>query len=177
MPSPEQENRWESAVLVPVPEAEEAIAALRRRLDPAGSRVPAHVTVLYPFVPPDLIDDAVLDRLARAVRGVAGFDAQFTRVGWFEEVVAYLAPEPDQPFRELTRRVWQAFPDHPPYRGAHPDTTPHLTVGDGAPPTELRSAADAVRRLLPIRTRVDRLQVMQGGDAGAWRVRAEVPLD
>jgi hypothetical protein len=32
--------------------------------------VPAHVTVLYPFVPPERTDDAVISSLAAAVRGV-----------------------------------------------------------------------------------------------------------
>ena len=42
----------ESAVLVPVPEAERAVSRHRARLDGAAARgVPAHVTVLYPFVP------------------------------------------------------------------------------------------------------------------------------
>jgi hypothetical protein len=41
-----------SAVLVPVPEAERVVSRYRARLDGAAALgVPAHVTVLYPFVP------------------------------------------------------------------------------------------------------------------------------
>ena len=44
----------ESAILVPVPEAGPVVGRLRARLDRSASRgVPAHVTVLYPFVPPE----------------------------------------------------------------------------------------------------------------------------
>ena len=56
-----------SAVVVAVPEAEPAVAAHRRRLDrAAGWGVPAHVTVLYPFVPPDRIDHTTIAALAEA---------------------------------------------------------------------------------------------------------------
>ena len=60
----------QSAVIVAIPEAEAAVAALRLRLDPAAAwGVPAHVTVLYPFLPPDEIDGRAL-----AERGVRGRD-------------------------------------------------------------------------------------------------------
>jgi hypothetical protein len=46
----------QSAVLVPVPEAERAVSRHRARLDAAAALgVPAHVTVLFPFVPPSEI--------------------------------------------------------------------------------------------------------------------------
>ena len=43
----------ESALLVAVPAAEPAVAAHRSRLDTSAAvGVPAHITVLYPFLPP-----------------------------------------------------------------------------------------------------------------------------
>lgn len=112
----------ETAVIVPVGSVEPAVAAHRRRLDVAASwGVPAHVSVLYPFVHPEKVDDAVLRRLAAALNTVEVFDCTFTRCAWFGEDVVWLAPQPDQPFRELTVAVWRAFPDHPPYR--EPTTT------------------------------------------------------
>ena len=43
----------ESAVLVPIPAAERVVSTHRSRLDGAAALgVPAHVTVLFPFVPP-----------------------------------------------------------------------------------------------------------------------------
>lgn len=60
MPEPTQ-----TAVIIPVGPAEAAVAAYRRRLDVAASwGVPAHVTVLYPFVPPADVDDDLINRLA-----------------------------------------------------------------------------------------------------------------
>ncbi len=43
----------ETALVVPIPEAEEAVAPFRTTLDrAAGLGVPAHVTALYPFPRP-----------------------------------------------------------------------------------------------------------------------------
>jgi hypothetical protein len=53
-----------SALIVEVPAAEPAVARHRERLDssaPLG--VPAHITVLYPFLPPGAIGPAVLGDL------------------------------------------------------------------------------------------------------------------
>jgi hypothetical protein len=47
----------QSALIVEVPEAESAVAGLRAHLDasaPLG--IPAHFTVLYPFMPPSRVD-------------------------------------------------------------------------------------------------------------------------
>jgi hypothetical protein len=54
----------DSAVLVPVPEAERVVNRLRAGLGRAAALgVPAHVTVLYPFVAPSAITAARLKSL------------------------------------------------------------------------------------------------------------------
>jgi len=169
-----------SAVLVAVPEAEQLVAAHRQRLDPAATwGVPAHVTLLFPFVPPAEIDDGVLTLLADAVQSVAAFDCVFAGTEWFGDEVLWLAPEPDAPFRRLTAAIWAAFPDHPPYAGELPDPTPHLTIGG---PTrnaaaEMLAAETDVRAGLPVRTRVDRALLMSGTrEPDSWRALHELPL-
>ena len=65
----------QSAVLVPVPAAERVVSRHRARLDAAAAAgVPAHVTVLFPFVPPSEISGATLESLAAAVAPVGAFD-------------------------------------------------------------------------------------------------------
>jgi 2'-5' RNA ligase superfamily len=121
----------ESAVLVPFPEAERVVSPHRSRLDGAAALgVPAHVTVLYPFVPPPAITPSVVDALAVAVASVSAFGCEFGATEWFGEEVLWLAPRPDAPFLALTRAVCAAFPGYRPYGGAHADPVPHLTVGD-----------------------------------------------
>ena len=92
--------------------------------------VPAHVTVLYPFLPPDAIDEGALGALAAAVASVPAFDCRFERTGWFGDEVLYLQPDPAEPFRRLTAAVWAAFLLCPPYAGAHDGSAPHLTVAE-----------------------------------------------
>lgn len=169
---------YESAVIVAVPAAEAAVGRFRAELDRSALwGVPAHVTVLYPFVPPEHINHDVVAALSAAVGTVPGFDVTFSRVAWFGDDVAWLAPEPDQPFRALTAAVWQRFPDHPPYGGAFDDVVPHLTIGHDAPVPVLRAAADAVAPHLPIRTRVAAVRLIQGSrEPDSWRTVAELPL-
>jgi len=68
----------ESAVLVPVPEAERAVSPHRSRLDGAAVLgVPAHVTILFPVVPPTAITPAVVDALAAAGASAGAFECEF----------------------------------------------------------------------------------------------------
>ncbi|WP_179785810.1 2'-5' RNA ligase family protein [Actinopolymorpha rutila] len=168
----------ESAVIVPVREAEPVVGHLRSRLDPSAAwGVPAHVTVLYPFVPPERIDAEVLAALGEAIRTVASFRATFTRVEWFADQVVWLAPEPAGAFADLTAAVCERFPEYPPYGGAFAEVVPHLTVGDGAPAAELRRAEELVRGHLPISTEVAAAQVFCGSpDPDSWHPIVELPL-
>lgn len=102
----------ESAVLIPVPEAERVVSGHRDRLDRAAAwGVPAHVTVFYPFVAPPTITAATIAVLADAVRSISAFDCGFPATGWFGQEVLWLAPQSDEPFRALTQAVSAAFPD------------------------------------------------------------------
>jgi 2'-5' RNA ligase len=168
----------ESAVLVLVPEAENIVASHRAGLDSAAALgVPAHVTVLYPFVPPERTDDAVISSLAAAVMSVTPFDVTFRRLSWFDRSLLWLAPEPAEPFAELTAAVQRAFPDYDPYGGAHPDLVPHLTVGQDQPENLLESAQHAIELSLPVSAKVSAAVLMQGAlEPDSWRVVAELPL-
>ncbi len=169
-----------SAVVVPVEAVEHVVGEHRRRLDPSAPwGVPAHVTVLVPFVPPAAIDDAVLARLGAALATVEAFDCVFAGCAWFDDRVLWLAPEPAAPFRALTAAVVAAFPDHPPYGGAFDDVVPHLTVGERPRATlaDLRTAQAAVAPRLPVHARVDRVLLMTGShDADSWRTVHEFAL-
>lgn len=171
---------WESAVLIPVPEAEPVVGRHRARLDRAAVEgVPAHVTVLYPFVPPPEIAAATIEVLTAAIGSVAAFDCLFSGTAWFGEDVMWLAPRPDEPFRALTRAVSAAFPGYLPYGGAHDEPIPHLTVGDRPPGgvADLRAAEAEVVTALPVRTRVSRAWLMTGTrEPDSWHTVAELPL-
>jgi 2'-5' RNA ligase len=168
-----------SAVIVRVPGAEPVVADHRRAYDESASwGVPAHVTVLFPFADPAGLDDGVHARLTRAVTGVRGFMATFASTAWFGDTVLWLAPEPAEPFRSLLSSVATAFPEHPPYAGAHDEVVPHLTVGQDAPVETLRAVERQVRRGLPLRSRVSEVEVIAGRPevGGAWAVVGRFPL-
>lgn len=156
------------------------VGRLRARLDRAASRgIPAHVTILYPFVPPGQITAAVLGKVAAAVASVQSFGCQFAATGWFGDQVVWLAPEPASPFRALTAAVHAVFPQCPPFGGAFAEVIPHLTIGDRPDrgPGVLRAAEAEVLAALPVRTHVSRAWLMTGTQApGSWQLRATFPL-
>lgn len=170
----------ETAVIVPVPAAEPVVGQYRRYLDSsAGWGVPAHVTVLYPFVEPTALDQHVLAKLQRAVRMTRAFACQFKRTRWFGEDVLWLDPVPAEPFRQLTTAVWDAFPDYPPYGGAHHDPIPHLTIAERASAglRAMRAAERTVQSRLPVSTVIDRVLLIAGAQAAdSWRPLHEISL-
>jgi 2'-5' RNA ligase len=171
----------QSALLLPVPAAEAAVGPHRARLDPsARDGVPAHVTVLYPFLPPAAIGPDVLARLSRLFAGVPRFAFTLDQVRWFDESVVWVGASDESPFRALTELAAQAYPGCPPYGGRYEDVVPHLTIGQGDGLTELRAAAEAVRPLLPIATEATRVTLMAGPDPsrqpGPWETVTSFPL-
>lgn len=181
IPAKDAPEPTETAVIVPISAAEPAVGAHRHDLDPAERwGVPAHVTILYPFVNPSEINDEVTRAVAAAVTSVEAFDCRFAHTRWFGEEVLWLAPDPDAPFRRLTAAVWQAFPQHPPYGGVHDDVVPHLSVADsqgGADLAAMRVAETTVRANLPIAAHVDTVLLIAGTtQPSSWRVLQELPL-
>jgi 2'-5' RNA ligase len=132
-----------TGLVIVIPPAEARFAALRARYDPqARLGVPAHVTILFPFMAPESVDEDVHGRLAALFARFSPFGCVLDRVERFAST-AYLAPLPAAPFVDLTNAVAAAFPDYPPYGGAHAAVVPHLTVADG----DAQAADDAQREL------------------------------
>ena len=120
----------QSALLIPVPEAERVVGEWRSLYDPsAAAGVPAHITLLYPFVPRPQIDDALLEELREYFARIRPFDYRFPALRRLPGIV-YLAPEPAAPFRLMIRSLAEHYPDYPPYGGIHDDVVPHLTIAD-----------------------------------------------
>jgi 2'-5' RNA ligase len=171
----------QSALLLAVPAAEAAVGRHRARLDPsARDGVPAHLTVLYPFLPPGEIGSDALAELSRLFAETPRFDFTLDRVRWFGESVVWLGPSDESPFRALTALAAATYPSCSPYGGIYQDVVPHLTIGQVGGLTELRAAAEAVGPLLPIATEATEVTLMAGPDPGRrpgrWHTVASFPL-
>jgi 2'-5' RNA ligase len=170
----------EAALVVLVPEAEALVKPFRDRYDPsAGAGMPAHITLLYPFKPPDLIDEAVLDELRGCFAGFASIQFALGPIRRFPTEVLYLAPEPDAPFRALTLAIWQRYPQTPSYGGKWPDIVPHLSVASLADEQRLdrvtKDFVEASQTRLPIRATASKVALMDNR-SGRWQVRATFSL-
>ena len=170
----------QTAVIIPIASAETVVSKHRLRFDLAASEgVPAHVTVLFPFVPPGDVDGGVIAQLAAVFAAASPFDCVFDRSAWFGDAVLWLAPDRDREFRYLTEQVVERFPGYLPYGGVHDDVVPHLTVGESRLGTvdALKAAERDIRRKLPITAHIDHALLMAGTDQpDSWRIVAELPL-
>jgi len=169
----------ETAFVVLVPEAEARVAALRQRHDPAAALgVPAHITVLYPFMARSLITAGVLARAGAALRGLGAFDFHLSQPRRFADV-SWLAPTPADPFVALTEALVRAFPAFLPFGGVHDHVVPHLTVARGDEPTLQQADAD-LRAILheqgPVDAHCSHLSLLAKAGNG-WHEWQRLPLD
>ena len=163
-----------SAIVVRVP-LPAALARLRARFDwAAGVGVPPHVTIIFPFLPAELLGPDARHTLAEVAARQRPFDVRFARVERFPTVV-YLAPEPSASFTRLTEAVVERFPDYPPYGGEFEEVIPHLTVTESAD-APYEEIADAAKAHLPFTHRVSRLEVLVEGGEGRWHGHWRIPL-
>jgi 2'-5' RNA ligase len=141
----------ETALIVPV-DVPMPVQRLRDRMDPSAVvGVPAHITLLYPFVPVDGLDDGIRAQVLRIVSGEPAFPFVLGRVQRWPEVVCLL-PAPSQPFSRLIGALAVAFPDYQPYGGAIalPEIVPHVTVAHTSRSDYLDAAEHALPALLPV---------------------------
>jgi hypothetical protein len=117
-----------TTLVAPVPEAEPLVAAWRARYDWAAARgVPAHITLLGPFLPPGRMAPDVVAQLDGLFADCAPFSFAFVDVRLIGEAVC-LVPEPVAPFERLTSLLQRRFPEAPRYGDALEGPVYHLTV-------------------------------------------------
>ena len=168
----------ESALIVAVPAAEPLVGRFREKFDSSAAvGVPAHVTLLYPFLAPDAVGASDVAALATLFASTPAFDVVFARTCRFGGQVLYLAPQPEETLLFLMRRVWERWPECPPYNGAiaRDLVRPHLTIADGAGGEHLDRIDLAVAGGLPISTRFDEAQLIDNR-SGRWKTRETFAL-
>ena len=128
-------------ILTPLPAA---IERIRQRYDPAAALgVPAHVTIMYPFLPPAEINGGVNQELKTLAGQHARFRYRLGRLLDWPDDVWVLAAGPASAFQALTRSVHDNW-GLDPYSGQVPidEIVPHVTVGRGLPATVHRQLAN-----------------------------------
>jgi 2'-5' RNA ligase len=165
----------ESALIIPVPEVEPLVGPLRLRYDHAARLgVPAHITLLYPFHLPQVIDREIkiLEELCASIKLIP---FSFTEVRYFP-ATAYLHPDRPEPFAQIIRTLMKMWPDCQPYGGAFRDIVPHLTVADQVDAETLRAAGDSICPRLPIECVAREICLLTSDPAGVWSKKASFPL-
>ncbi|HEY4027304.1 MAG TPA: 2'-5' RNA ligase family protein [Candidatus Dormibacteraeota bacterium] len=159
-----------SALIVPVPQAEWLVGPWREQYDDsARTGVPAHVTLLYPFLPPEEITPADLERLRSFFATVPATRFRLTAARRFSRGVLYLAPEPEKFFQNVTARIWRLYPDHPPYGGVFQHVVPHLTVSQVEDHALLDQIEAVVTKGLPIEAEATEAWLMVEADENRWQ--------
>jgi 2'-5' RNA ligase len=155
----------ESALIIPVSLPARLERERRRHVPIAALGVPAHVTLLFPFIAsPDLTE---LDRrrIAEILGRHRAFEYRLRRVrAW--PTALYLEVVPETPFVRLVRALVSAYPAWVPYGGAFP-YVPHVTVAE-LPSAEAPQIADPRRPLL---RHADHATLIAQDEAGRWRTR------
>ena len=167
-----------TALVILVPEAERVVSQVRARHDPSVRLgVPAHVTLLFPFMPPGAVSASVQGSLRNLFAGFKSFPVSFAEVHrWPQE--AYLAPQPSAPFVALTQGIASSFPHYPPYEGRHADIVPHLTVAQGGAAAAEQAMAEISAVLAesgPIQS-ICRAATLLENSGGPWRVMQTYPF-
>jgi 2'-5' RNA ligase len=165
----------QTAIIIPVGAAEPIVGHWRRQFDSAAAAgVPAHVTIIYPFLAQQDINEEVMGDLRRLIAGHPSFTGTFAQCGQFPDVL-FLVPDPDDPFRRLTAELVQRWPEAPPYAGLITDPIPHLTITHGAPATKVAEAQAEVTAHLPFTCPIRQAWLITF-DGRQWVRRAALPL-
>lgn len=176
----------ESVLLLPVPAAEAAVSDHRAELDrSAADGIPAHITLLYPFVPPTRFAHADHSRLSSLFAQQHPLSITGSHTAWFGDRVLYVSLREAACVHELIAEVVSEFPEHPAYAGsiALEDIVPHLTIGADRPAADLRRAEREVAKELPFTEVVDTVELWAGpaiigrASPAPWRRIRAYPLE
>jgi 2'-5' RNA ligase len=151
----------DTGLVLRVPEVDPVVDRWRGRYDPvAALGVPAHVTVLYPWISTALLTGDDVAAITAIAAASEPFELTFARVGRFPGTL-WLDPQPGGPILALIAAVSARWPDYRPYGGTYGDQpVPHLTVADKTDPAALGHVVDDLERSLPVRSRIAELSLV-----------------
>lgn len=168
-------------VLVPPPEVWEPIQAIRRVHDRQFRRWMPHLTLLYPFLPRDVLPRAA-PAAAEALAGVEPFEIVLARFEVFRHRGAtftlWLAPEPKESLSAVHAALVRRFPECDATGRFAGGFTPHLSVGQARDEARLRALQGDVEAWTPVAFTARRVTIIvrEPPPDDVFRTFAEVPL-
>ncbi|MHB0856344.1 MAG: 2'-5' RNA ligase family protein [Anaerolineae bacterium] len=140
-------------------------------------RVPPHVTLVYPFVPFDDLQDAY-HVLGQVCLETSVLRLRVTGFGVFEATLRlYLRVEPAEVLQDLQLKLLARFPHCQPAHQRYGGLVPHITVGYFRDREELYAAFEPLQATRLNHTFVaDALHITYGNETSVWRTARTVPL-
>jgi hypothetical protein len=164
-----------TGVVIPVPGADLLLARAATRSDGVRQGVPAHVSLLYPFVPVAELHDNALSELGEVFERQAAVDVEFDRCHRRDNFV-FLQPTPLQPVMDLADELRQRWPDVLPYDGLYGhQVEPHLTITLGADASQATAVEPLVVTELPLAATLQEAWLVAARD-GQWTLRERFPF-
>lgn len=171
MPQPGQ-----TALVLLVPAADPLLAAVAARYpNRVRGGVPAHLTVLYPFVPAAKLDMSVIEACAQIAGDIAPTSVRFSRCHVRPGLI-YLVPEPPGQIQRLLKSVQARWPVLPPYGGKYADAPAHVSIALGADAVDQAAIFRLVDSLLPITCQFPELHVVALDEEKGWETRKRFPF-
>jgi 2'-5' RNA ligase len=138
------------------------------------------VTILSPFLDSTRLDRIVHNRLAAICIREPAFEVELVAVRRWEATeigpaVVWLEPQPAEPFTALSRAIWAAYPDCPPYGREDDDLEAHLTIAIDDP-SSFDSVETEASRLVPFHRRATTVALLVEAPDGRWRTRRRFAL-
>lgn len=138
-----------AVVLIPPEDQWEPIQAIRRAHDRHVRRWMPHISLLYPFRPAEMFDDAT-DALRAALSRIAPFEITLREFRHFRHgrssFTIWLAPEPEDALKRLQAAIQTRFPDCDDVSRHGDGFTPHLSVGQAASGAAIEELSGVLRR-------------------------------
>jgi hypothetical protein len=166
-------NPEKTALVSLLPEADRLLE-VAVSVNPAlvRSGIPAHATILYPFLPLDELSGRNTERLRDIATALPATDVLLTEVVTEPGFVAVGVPA----LQPAMESVCAAWPELLPYGGRFgPTPSVHVTIAMGASEPEAERIAAELDRQLPVRALTGAMQVV-ALTADGWRLCLSVPL-
>jgi protein-tyrosine phosphatase len=141
-----------SVIFIDVPEAEEILKHIKLKfneIDPIPNNGPAHITIQFPWIPPNIIEQDDMEKVRNIFSKMKPFDYSMKH-SWFGKEVLILIPEDPKPFIEMTKSILEEWPDYPYYGGDYDEIEPHITLAYGEY-NNLKMIEKEIQEKLPIK--------------------------